>query len=96
MLAQGGICVLRDETDMMRILRTRCGAGHYENRKESVDIMIRSSRDVINNLLKLGVGFDKNPDGSLNIQRRARIRSRVSVSMRTSREKRSRRPCRRV
>lgn len=24
MLAQGGICVLRDETDMMRILRTRC------------------------------------------------------------------------
>ena len=27
--------------------------------------MIRSSRDVINNLLKLGVGFDKNPDGSL-------------------------------
>lgn len=25
----------------------------------------RSSRDVINNLLKLGVGFDKNPDGSL-------------------------------
>lgn len=23
-------------------------AGHYENRRESVDIMIRSSREVIN------------------------------------------------
>ena len=96
MLAQGGICVLRDETDYDAYFEDTMRAGHYENRKESVDIMIRSSRDVINNLLKLGVGFDKNPDGSLNIQRRARIRSRVSVSMRTSREKRSRRPCRRV
>ena len=96
MLAQGGICVLRDETDYDAYFEDTMRAGHYENRKESVDIMIRSSRDVINNLLKLGVGFDKNPDGSLKIQRRARIRSRVSVSMRTSREKRSRRPCRRV
>ena len=65
MLAQGGICVLRDETDYDAYFEDTMRAGHYENRKESVDIMIRSSRDVINNLLKLGVGFDKNPDGSL-------------------------------
>ena len=64
MLAQGGICVLRDETDYDAYFEDTMRAGHYENRKESVDIMIRSSRDVINNL-KLGVGFDKNPDGSL-------------------------------
>ena len=62
MLAQGGICVLRDETDYDAYFEDTMRAGHYENRKESVDIMIRSSRDVINNLLKLGVGFDKNPD----------------------------------
>ena len=34
-------------------------AGHYENRKESVDIMIRNSRDIINDLVKYGVEFEK-------------------------------------
>lgn len=65
MLAQGGICVLRDENDYESFFEDTMRAGHYENRKESVDIMIRSSRKVINHLLELGVGFDKNPDGSL-------------------------------
>lgn len=65
MLAQGGICVLRDENDYESFFEDTMRAGHYENRKESVDIMIRSSRNVINHLLELGVGFDKNPDGSL-------------------------------
>ena len=27
-------------------------AGHYENRKESVDIMIRNSRDIINGKIR--------------------------------------------
>ena len=53
------VSALRDETDYDAFLRTRCARDTHENRKESVDIMIRSSRDVINNLLKLGVGFDK-------------------------------------
>ena len=29
-------------------------AGHYENRKESVDIMIRSSREIIEDLIGFG------------------------------------------
>ena len=65
MLAQGGICVLRDENDYDAYFEDTMRAGHYENRKESVEIMIRSSRAVINRLLDLGVRFDKNPDGSL-------------------------------
>lgn len=32
-------------------------AGHYENRKESVEIMINSSRDIINELIGYGVDF---------------------------------------
>ena len=32
-------------------------AGHYENRKESVDMMIRSSRAVIDELVSFGVSF---------------------------------------
>ena len=65
MLAQGGICVLRGEDDYEPYFEDTMRAGHYENRKESVDLMIRTSPDIIRHLLELGVGFDKNPDGSL-------------------------------
>ena len=65
MLAQGGICVERDEGDYDSFFEDTMKAGHYENRKESVDIMIRSSRDVIDQLVAYGVDFNRNPDGSL-------------------------------
>ena len=65
MLAQGGICVLLNEEDYEAYFEDTMRAGHYENRKESVDIMIRSSRDIINDLLRLGVRFAKKPDGTL-------------------------------
>ena len=65
MLAQGGICVLRDESDYNVYFEDTMRAGHYENRKESVAIMIHSSRAVINHLLAMGVRFEKNADGSL-------------------------------
>ncbi len=63
-LAQGGICVLRDEEDYDSYFEDTMKAGHYENRKESVDIMIRSSREVINDLIGFGVEFEKQ-DGQL-------------------------------
>lgn len=65
MLAQGGICVLRDDDDYDSYFEDTMRAGHYENRRESVDIMIRGSRAIIDHLLRLGVRFAKNPDGSL-------------------------------
>ncbi|MBR5508883.1 MAG: L-aspartate oxidase [Lachnospiraceae bacterium] len=65
MLAQGGICVLLNEEDYDSFFEDTMHAGHYENRKESVEIMIRSSRAIIDHLLELGVRFDKNQDGSL-------------------------------
>lgn len=65
MLAQGGICVLRDESDYEEYFEDTMRAGHYENRKESVDIMIRGSRAVIEHLVNLGVRFERNEDGSL-------------------------------
>ena len=58
-LAQGGICVLRDEKDYDSYFEDTMKAGHYENRKESVDIMIRSSREIINDLVGYGVEFEK-------------------------------------
>lgn len=65
MLAQGGICVLRDESDYEEYFEDTMRAGHYENRRESVDIMIRSSRAIIEHLVELGVRFERNEDGSL-------------------------------
>ena len=58
-LAQGGICVLRDKDDYDSFFEDTLRAGHYENRKESVDIMIRSSRKVINDLISYGVDFER-------------------------------------
>ena len=58
-LAQGGICVMRDENDYEGFYEDTMKAGHYENTPESVDIMIKSSRDVINDLVSFGVEFEK-------------------------------------
>lgn len=65
MLAQGGICVLHDEGDYDAFYEDTMRAGHYENRAESVDIMIRSSRSVIDDLIRRGVDFEREADGSL-------------------------------
>lgn len=63
-LAQGGICVLKSEDDYDSYFEDTMRAGHYENRKESVDIMIRSSRRIIDDLILYGVDFE-NDHGSL-------------------------------
>lgn len=77
-LAQGGICVLHDKDDYDSFMEDTLKAGHYENRRESVDIMIRSSRPVIDELIGYGVDFARKADGSLDYTRegchsRARI-----------------------
>ena len=65
MLAQGGICMMRSDDDYEEFFEDTMKAGHYENRKESVDIMLRSSRSVIQQLVDYGVDFARNEDGSL-------------------------------
>lgn len=59
-LAQGGICVLHDEGDYKSFFEDTMKAGHYENNPDSVDIMIRSSQEVIGDLISFGVKFEKN------------------------------------
>lgn len=68
-LAQGGICCLKDQGDYEAFFADTLRAGHYENDKESVDIMIRSSRAVIDDLIGLGVEFQREADGSLAFTR---------------------------
>ena len=79
MLAQGGICVLPEAEDYEAFFTDTLRAGHYENRRESVDIMIRSSRSVINDLIALGVDFERREDGSLDFTREgAHSRPRIA------------------
>ncbi len=59
-LAQGGICVLKDGSDYDSYFEDTLKAGHYENRRESVDIMIKSSPEIISDLVSYGVEFEKN------------------------------------
>lgn len=58
-LAQGGICVMKSNDDYDSYFEDTMHAGHYENNKQSVDIMIRSSQDVIKDLVEYGVKFEK-------------------------------------
>ena len=79
-LAQGGICVLRDEEDYDSFYEDTMKAGHYENNKKSVDIMINSSREVINDLVKYGADFEKNGD-EFNYTRRTADETLLSYSV---------------
>lgn len=77
-LAQGGICMLRDEDDYDGYFEDTMKAGHYENDQTSVEIMIRSSRDIIQDLINLGVDFQREEDGSLAFTREgAHSKSRI-------------------
>ncbi len=78
MLAQGGMCVLPDAGDYEAFFADTLHAGHNENRRESVDIMIRSSRSVLNDLIALGADFNRTPEGELDFTREgAHSRSRI-------------------
>ncbi len=58
-MAQGGICVQRDDDDYESFVNDTLIAGHYENDIAAVETMVSSSREIINDLLNMGVNFDK-------------------------------------
>ena len=62
-LAQGGINVLKDESDRKTFIEDTMKAGHYKNNLQAVEKMVDMSQDAINFLLELGVKFNmKNGD----------------------------------
>ena len=64
-LAQGGMCMLKDESDYQGFFDDTMKAGHYENDEASVEIMIRSSRSVVEDLLQFGADFQRDENGEL-------------------------------
>lgn len=68
-LAQGGMCMLQDESDYESFFEDTLRAGHYENDKTSVEIMIRSSQGVVKDLLAFGADFQREENGELAFTR---------------------------
>lgn len=68
-LAQGGMCMLKSDDDYESYFEDTLKAGHYENDKKSVEIMIKSSADVVNDLVGYGVDFQREPNGEFSFTR---------------------------
>ena len=65
-LAQGGMCMLKNPGDYDSYFEDTLKAGHYENDKTSVEIMIKSSPEVVSDLVGYGVDFQREEDGSFS------------------------------
>lgn len=76
-LAQGGICVLKEEADYDSYYEDTMRAGHYENNPRSVELMIRSSQEVIRELIGCGVRFERNEDGFVYTREGAHSKPRI-------------------
>ena len=59
-LAQGGICVQRGEEDRESFIEDTLRAGHYENFREAVEVLVEESRGAIQTLIQYGVPFSRN------------------------------------
>lgn len=64
-LAQGGISCMLGEKDYDLYFEDTMKAGRYENNKESVDVMIKSSETIIKELIDFGVDFERDEEGNL-------------------------------
>ncbi len=76
-LAQGGICVQLNDDDYESFMEDTLRAGHYENKREAVDVMIRSSREIIADLLELGVRFERDGAGFSYTKEGAHSKARI-------------------
>lgn len=68
-LAQGGISTLIGPQDYDAYYEDTMKAGHFKNTPKSVETMIHSSNDIVNQLVSYGVDFDKGGDGELDYTR---------------------------
>lgn len=62
-LAQGGIATLKTPEDYNDYFEDTVRAGHYKNKKDSVEVMIQSSPQIIRDLIDYGVEFEHTEEG---------------------------------
>ena len=65
--------MLRGEDDYEDYFEDTMRAGHYENNKKAVDLMLRSSNSIIRDLLTREVDFERNERRSGIYQRRSSL-----------------------
>lgn len=68
-LAQGGMSVLRDSKDFEDYREDTLKAGHYKNKISSVETMIKNSREVLEDLLEIGVRFERDRNNEISYTR---------------------------
>ncbi len=76
-LAQGGMCMLRGEEDYDSYFGDTMKAGHYRNDRKSVELMIRSSEQVADDLIGYGVEFERDQDGLVFTREGGHSRPRI-------------------
>lgn len=65
-LAQGGISVARGEEDIPLYIEDTMKAGKYKNDLEAVKVLISESMFNIENLIDMGLNFDRDNNGNLD------------------------------
>jgi L-aspartate oxidase len=58
-LAQGGIAFARDESDIQKHIEDTKVAGSFYNNDEAVSILVKESLEIRNQLISMGLEFDK-------------------------------------
>jgi len=76
-LAQGGICVLKEEEDYESFFQDTMKAGHYENSIVSVHQMIQKSPEIIRDLVAYGVDFEQKDGKMLYTREGAHSKARI-------------------
>ena len=76
-LAQGGICVLKNEDDYAAFFEDTMRAGHYKNNRDAVNLMIRSSQEIICDLVDCGVDFEREQGEFVYTKEGAHTASRI-------------------
>lgn len=65
-LAQGGISVARGEEDIPFFMQDTLRAGQNKNKIEAVEVLAKESIENIEQLIDLGVNFDKDDNGNID------------------------------
>ena len=69
MMAQGGIQAAVEPEDSPPIhYLDAIGGGHFDNKPELVEVLVKEAPDAIHWLSDLGVMFDRNPDGTMKVK----------------------------
>ena len=76
-LAQGGISVARNKEDIPDFIEDTLKAGQHKNKIDSVSILANESIENIDELIKLGVDFDKENDSILYTKEGAHSINRI-------------------